>query len=145
MRVTKRSKNRKSRVLTDQEKVKLLSREKKYIHRLSKKNLEKVQASELLRKTSQKLDVSTLNIIEDDVYLNDEDSYDFTLPSPQPKKEVKKVQDEHKPCGSGFVCDEWSGGYYWVEFYKTKPDFKPSSTGNWFEDEWDRGYYFSQF
>ncbi|AVL95241.1 hypothetical protein ma854 [Moumouvirus australiensis] len=80
-------------------------------------------------KTTQKLDVDTLNVIEDDVYLNDEDEYDLTLSSPKPKQEVNKVQNEHKPCGSGFVCDEWSGGYYWVEFYKTKPDFKPSSTG----------------
>ncbi|AZL89707.1 hypothetical protein QKC54_gp0025 [Megavirus baoshan] len=143
VRPTKRSKNSKSRVLTDQETVKLLSREKKYVHRLSKKNLEKVKASELKRKTSQKLDVKSLNIIEDDVYFNDEDYNNYILYSSKPEEEVKFVKDENKPCGSGYVCDEWSGASYWVEFYKTKPDFRPYLMGNWVFDEWDRGYYFN--
>ncbi|AAV50321.1 hypothetical protein [Acanthamoeba castellanii mimivirus] len=135
----KRSKNRKSRVLTDEENRKFTKQEKKHLHKLAKKNAKETKDSGVMRKTCQRLDVSTLNVIEDDIYIcsSDEEREDNDVAS--------VLVEKPEPCGSGWVCDEWSGGYYWVQFYATKPDFKPNESGNWFFDEWDRGYYFSNF
>lgn len=129
--MTKRSKNRKSRVLTDREKNKFAKQEKKLLHKLAKKSAKETKDSGVMRKTCQRLDVSTLNVIEDDIYICSSDEE-------RANDDVASVLIEKTdPCGSGWVCDEWSGGYYWVQFYATKPN-KP---GNWSLDEWDRGYF----
>ncbi|AGF85769.1 hypothetical protein QJ854_gp013 [Moumouvirus goulette] len=140
-RLTKRSKNSKSRVLSEKEKTKLVLREKKYLHKLQKKNIGKDHAFGMMRKIIQKIDVEALNEIEDDVVINPEED-DIDSQESISGEEKINTPTENVPCGSGVVCDEWSGGYFWVKFYKTKPDFKPYSTGNWHFDEWDRGYYF---
>ncbi|AKI79769.1 hypothetical protein QJ850_gp930 [Acanthamoeba polyphaga mimivirus] len=140
---TKRSKNRKSRVLTDEEKRKFTKQEKKHLHKLAKKGAKETKDSGVMRKTCQRLDVSILNVIVDDIYIRSSDEERET--DDVSSVLVKKTVEKNVPCGSGWVCDEWSGRYYWVQFYATKPDFKPNESGEWFFDEWGRGYYFSNF
>ncbi|AZL89649.1 hypothetical protein QKC54_gp0985 [Megavirus baoshan] len=142
-RITKSSKNTKSRVLSEREKAKLISRERKHSQKLSNKRVEKLHNLKITQKMSKRIDPEAINssLKEDDVVFNPEEEWIFDLDDHIETSEPETTSSD-VPCGSGWVCDEWSGGYFLVEFYSTKPGFNPSSSGKWFEDEWDRGYYF---
>ncbi|AVG46741.1 hypothetical protein [Acanthamoeba polyphaga mimivirus] len=143
-RITKRSKNTKSRILSEREEAKLLSRERKHSQKLSKKSVKKLHSLKATQKMSERIDSEAINssLKEDDVVFNpEEEEWIFDLGDHIETSEPETTSSS-VPCGSGWVCDEWSGGYFWVEFYSAKPEFDPNSSGRWFEDEWDRGYYF---
>ncbi|BCS82536.1 putative ankyrin repeat protein [Cotonvirus japonicus] len=165
-RISKKSKNTKSRVLTESERQKILTKTLKHSQKVSKKQTKILRSKEIIKKIKNQIDFDAINStlkdddvvinsLDDDLILNPDEgiiaseSFNYLLRpsnSLEPESNQTDCQSrEDVPCDSGFVCDEWSGGYFWVDFYATIPTFTPKSRGKWFLDDWDRGYYFQNY
>lgn len=104
-RITKRSKNTKSRILSEREEAKLLSRERKHSQKLSKKSVKKLHSLKVTQKMSERIDSEAINssLKDDDVVFNPEEEWIFDLDDHTETSEPETTSSS-VPCGSGWVC-----------------------------------------